>query len=325
MIYTRQEEMGMIRIEQISGNDVPDELVYLADEDETHISTYRDTALFWAAWIDDRIAGIIGVKEIDYAGTSSTGIEIVCVAVHEQFQNRGIGVALVQTTIQYAKAGTYSDILVKTGNSSIKPLYLYQKCGFRFDSVIPDYFAEQYGHPIYENGLRCLDQIVLRYRIYSGAELQVIQESYWDRFVCRYPEYKQAAYDVWMFGYDDSVANRLIGLVKQGKKTGTSSALELYCDDEKKPGAGGLSMVTYGNGLPGCILLTEEIRIKKFCNITPEEALLEGEGDLSLRYWQEAHRAFFTREYAEAGKLFSENMPVIFERFRVLYDEDRKW
>jgi uncharacterized protein YhfF len=76
--------------------------------------------------------------------------------------------------------------------------------------------------------------------------------------------------------------------------------------------------------LPGCIIKTEEIRKKKFKEISEEEARLEGEGDFSLKYWRNVHEHFFRSEYEEKGKVFSDEIPVIFERFEVIYDEEKK-
>ena len=58
--------------------------------------------------------------------------------------------------------------------------------------------------------------------------------------------------------------------------------------------------------------------------LTKEEAELEGEGDLSLQYWRDAHEYFFRMEYKENGKEYHDKIPVIFERLEVIYDEDRK-
>ena len=44
-----------------------------------------------------------------------------------------------------------------------------------------------------------------------------------------------------------------------------------------------------------------------------------GEGDLSLAYWREAHKNFFSRVLPKIGKQFSEEMPLICERFRLIY------
>lgn len=50
-----------------------------------------------------------------------------------------------------------------------------------------------------------------------------------------------------------------------------------------------------------------------FCDVTAELARKEGEGDLSLEYWQREHQRFFTRE----GH-FSEDMELIMEEFEVV-------
>ena len=44
-----------------------------------------------------------------------------------------------------------------------------------------------------------------------------------------------------------------------------------------------------------------------------------GEGDGSLAHWREVHRAFFTEELAGAGLCFTEDMPVLFEEFELLF------
>ena len=306
-------------IEQIEGRDVPYDLLFLADEDDDQIKKYRDTALFWVAKQDDVIIGMIGLSEIEEGK-----VEIKCVAVYEEYQNKKVGTELIERVIAYSKEKEYREIILKTGNCGLGQLYLYQRCGFRYDSINKDYFLKYYKVPIYENTIRCTDQIVLSYRIYTEKELKIIIDNYWKKFTDMKPEYIGKSYEVWGFCYGEYLPNKLIGLVKEGKKTGTSSALELYdVSDEKLPEKGDISIVTYGNGLPGCIIETIETRTKKFKEITEEEARLEGEGDLSLKYWRESHEWFFGLEYKEAGKEFSYNIPVIFERFEVIHDEDR--
>lgn len=309
----------MLKTKQIKNDDVPYELIYLADEDDDQIKKYKDSSTFWATMDDEEIIGIIGLNEINKEST-----EIVCVAVDEEYQNKKIGTNLIEKAISYSKEKKYKEIIIKTGDCGIGQLYLYQRCGFRFDSINKDYMRENYKNPIYENDIQCIDQIILKYRIYSERELNKIIEEYWNRFIKKNEEYKESKYEVWSFGYTDNLANKLIGYVKEGKKTGTSSALEIYEIYEKVPEEGDISIITTGNGLPGCIIRTEEIRKKKFKEIKEEEARLEGEGDLSLEYWRNVHEHFFRAEYEEKGKEFSEEIPVIFERFKVIYDEEKK-
>ena len=307
-------------IEPIENDKVPYELLYLADEDDDQINKYRGSAIFWAAKKDDEILGMIGLNELNTAE-----IEIVCIAVYEKYENRKIGTELIEQAIAYSKKKLYKEIIIKTGNAGIKQLYLYQRCGFRLDSVNKDYFIKNYSVPIYENSIRCPDQVVLRYNIYSDRDLNLLIKEYWERFIRLNPEYKNKEYETWNFCYGEYLPNKLIGLVKEGRKTGTSSALEMYDgSDETVPEAGGISIITYGNGLPGCIIETKDVMIRKFEEITDEEARLEGEGDLSLSYWRNAHEWFFKLEYEEKGLEFTEDIPVVFERFEVIYDEDRK-
>jgi len=308
-----------MKIERIPNKDLPHDLLYLADEDDEQIAKYRDKALFWGALVDGLIVGTIGLLEL-----SGKEAEIVSVAVAEKFQNLHIGTQLVERALAYGKEAGFGQILIKTGNCGLSQMGLYQKCGFRLDSINRDYFLGKYEASMYENGIRCADQVVMTYRIYSTEERKAIISEYWDRFVQANPQYGENRYEVWNFCYGEHVPDKLLGLVKTGFKTGTSSALELYGNGEKIPEVGDLSVVTYGNGLPGCIIKTVETREKKFCDIGEEEARLEGEGDLSLKYWRDVHEEYFSMEYREAGKPFNEDIPVLFERFEVVYDEDRK-
>lgn len=309
----------MLQTKQIRNEDVPYELIYLADEDNDQIKKYKDSSTFWATMADEEIVGIIGLNEITKEST-----EIVCIAVDEEYQNKKIGTNLIEKVISYSKEKKYKEIIIKTGDCGIGQLYLYQRCGFRFDSINKGYMRENYKKPIYENDIQCVDQIVLKYKIFSEKELVKIIEEYWNRFIEKNEEFKESKYEVWSFGYTDNLANKLIGYVKEGKKTGTSSAFDMYEIEEKVPEKGDISIITTGNGLPGCIIKTEEVRKRKFKDITEEEAGLEGEGDLSLKYWRKVHEHFFRIEYEEKGKDFSEEIPVLFERFEVIYDVERK-
>lgn len=307
----------MIKIERTPAGEIPRDLLLLADEDEEMIARYLGTALFWAARDDNGIVGMVGLKE------QAEGLcEIVCVAVYPEYQNQKIGTRLVEAAVGYAKTSNYREVLIKTGDCGIGQLYLYQRCGFRFKAIVKDYFVKYYKQPIYENDLRCIDQIVLSYRVYSKEEQERAVEEYWARFIEKKPAYRDRSYETWCFCYGDYLPDKLIGLVKQGKKTGTSSALELYEGGEKIPEEGDVSVITYGNGLPGCIIETKECRVLSFSEVTEEEAALEGEGDLTLAYWREVHEEVFSREYEAAGRRFSLDIPVIFERFEVVYDED---
>lgn len=78
-----------------------------------------------------------------------------------------------------------------------------------------------------------------------------------------------------------------------------------------------MSVITYWDGKPGCVIKTTRVRIIPYKDITFEIAKLEGEDD-SLASWRKNHEHFFREEGKELGYEFSEEMPVIFEEFEVV-------
>lgn len=116
------------------------------------------------------------------------------------------------------------------------------------------------------------------------------------------------------FGDSDALADRLAALVVAGVKTGTCSAA-IHGPDT----AVGERQICLNNaGIPVCETETIDMVTLPFSEVTPEMAALEGEGDLSYRFWRDGHEAYFRREGTWAP-----DMDVIFETFKVtrLLDE----
>lgn len=63
---------------------------------------------------------------------------------------------------------------------------------------------------------------------------------------------------------------------------------------------------------------TTKVYTVPFKDVSAEHAAKEGEGDLSLDYWREVHKEFFTEELEEIGESFSEDMLVVCEEFEVI-------
>jgi uncharacterized protein YhfF len=122
------------------------------------------------------------------------------------------------------------------------------------------------------------------------------------------------------FGDTPELANELGRLVLNGVKTGTCSALwEWEAEGNPIPEVGAISITLDGAGSPICILESTEITIRRFDEVDEDFARSEGEGDLSLRHWREAHRDFFSRVLPKFGREFSEQMPLVCERFKLIY------
>ncbi len=124
----------------------------------------------------------------------------------------------------------------------------------------------------------------------------------------------------WSFGATPEQADELLGLVLAGTKTATSSALRDYEGDEGAlPRAGSIDIVLDSAGRPRALLKITDVEIVPFDEVDEEHARREGEGDLSLAHWREVHERFFTD--AVDGEPFDGDMPVVLERFEVLYQE----
>jgi len=74
-----------------------------------------------------------------------------------------------------------------------------------------------------------------------------------------------------------------------------------------------------GRGEPLCIVESVEVTIRNYNEVDSDFAHNEGEGDLSLHYWREAHKNYFSRVLPKTGKEFSEEMPLVCERFKLIY------
>jgi uncharacterized protein YhfF len=125
-------------------------------------------------------------------------------------------------------------------------------------------------------------------------------------------------YEVFCFGDSETLANELGALVVAGTKRATAaSAWALEAEGKLPPKPGDFSIVTTWSGRPLCVIETLSIELVPFKNVNAEFAATEGEGDGSLEFWQSAHRAYFARECSRLGRTFTEDMPVVCERFRV--------
>lgn len=125
----------------------------------------------------------------------------------------------------------------------------------------------------------------------------------------------------WSFGGTAEQADELLALVLDGTKTATASALSDYDADESPlPEPGSMGIVLDGAGSPRALLVTTDVRVVPFDEVDEEHARLEGEGDLTLAHWREVHERFFA-EHAEDGHGFAPDMPVVLERFKVVYPQ----
>ncbi|HWP80729.1 MAG TPA: ASCH domain-containing protein [Candidatus Acidoferrum sp.] len=128
-----------------------------------------------------------------------------------------------------------------------------------------------------------------------------------------------APYEIFHFCMTEELANGLLGLVLDGKKTAATSSLPLYeTAGQRPPRPGDLSVVTDWAGAPRCVIETTAVRTMPFNEMTYEICKREGEDD-TLESWQQGHARVFTEEGAQEGYAFSPEMPIVFEDFKVVW------
>ena len=147
-------------------------------------------------------------------------------------------------------------------------------------------------------------------------------DSFWEKFLNVTNRDEATKYlDVFHFELTEKWANELLRLVLIGQKKATASSLLGYqIKGESIPEVGDLSIVTDWDGVPRCVIETTAVTIIPFSEITYDICKREGEDD-TLETWVKGHEHFFKEDGKEIGYEFSDDMPVVFEDFEVVYQE----
>jgi uncharacterized protein YhfF len=116
-------------------------------------------------------------------------------------------------------------------------------------------------------------------------------------------------YEAWAFG---EAPDKLASLVKDGIKTATCSAYDLYeAEGESLPAVGAYSVILDSHDEAVCIIRTKKVYVVEFDQVTEEHAWREGEGDRSLEYWRKVHEDFLSKELATINRSFNGKTKVV--------------
>lgn len=120
--------------------------------------------------------------------------------------------------------------------------------------------------------------------------------------------------ETFRFGDSAKLSADLIRLVRSGKKRATCSSVLNAKFGNAMPELGRKDIALNWDGTPAFVIETVELREVRFCDMTEDMALLEGEDD-SLASWRTGHRRFFERH-----GVFDPQMILTWERFEVIED-----
>lgn len=143
---------------------------------------------------------------------------------------------------------------------------------------------------------------------------------FWNRFLLETGKDTNTQYiECFHFELTKELANSLLAMVLSGQKQATASSLYAFeMRGERLPQTGDYSIVTDWEGNPRCVIETTAVTLLPFKEMTYELCKREGEDD-TLESWRDGHSRFFTEEGKQLGYHFSEDMPVVFEDFKVVF------
>ena len=156
----------------------------------------------------------------------------------------------------------------------------------------------------------------------ESVQGQIVEE-YWQSFLSELSQERVEvpdSYQAWGFGNTPEMADELGALVRRGIKTATAALVWSFEEGlEPYPEVGEYSVILDGRDHPMCIIQSMELAVVPFDEVDEEQAYLEGEGDRSLGYWRKVHWDFFSEECKKIGREPDEQMPVMCEKFRLVF------
>lgn len=145
-------------------------------------------------------------------------------------------------------------------------------------------------------------------------------ETFWQAARAAVPGLPAAGYKTRTFGRSAEMANILVPLIASGEKTGTFAlAAEYERDPAARPSQGDYFVVTWFDGRPALVYRITEVATVPFSGIGPEHVAVEGPNARQVDIWRRIHWPYWSAMLRDWGQEPSESMPVVFQRFELLY------
>lgn len=131
-------------------------LLLLGDEQESMIDHYLAHGKMLLLQTDTEPVGVCVCT-----GEGDGVFEIKNIAVSPAHQRCGYGRRLLIVAENACRACGGTVLQVGTGESPLTVPF-YEACGFRYSHRIPNFFTENYDHPIFECGIQLRDMVYFR-------------------------------------------------------------------------------------------------------------------------------------------------------------------
>jgi uncharacterized protein YhfF len=136
------------------------------------------------------------------------------------------------------------------------------------------------------------------------------------------PNERIDSYKVRTFGNSAAISDVIVPLILSRAKTGTF-ALESEFEraPSEAPRVGDNYVVTHFGGDPVLLYRLTEVERVPFSDISHAHVQVEGPNARTVPVWREIHWAYWGGILRAQGREPSEDMPVLFQRFEVIFPE----
>ncbi len=122
-------------------------------------------------------------------------------------------------------------------------------------------------------------------------------------------------------GLDHETTEQVLALIRQGDKTGTFSLPWLIDAGAHAPTGVGMHIVLVNfSGAPQLLMRVTEVWKKRFGDIDERDTAVDGSPVRDLSVWKPLHREYWGPMLARHSLEVTDDMPVLVERFSLIYD-----
>ncbi len=158
---------------------------------------------------------------------------------------------------------------------------------------------------------------------FDGA-LKTAEEAFWNAYLASCDVLPIAPFVRVSIAGNPQIADRLLQLYLDGKKTAGSGLVKDYeMAGDRLPEIGDFWIVLDSTHNPRCIVQTVAVQTHRFKDVPEAIALAEGEGSDEngdmLQYWRDEHRIFFAPFLKQLGIDELDEAKIITEFFEVVF------
>jgi uncharacterized protein YhfF len=143
-------------------------------------------------------------------------------------------------------------------------------------------------------------------------------EAFWREAVATVTELTpDRKFTIFSFGDNEALCDHVLAETLAGRNRATASLRWDYAGEP--PQVGEVAIVTDWSGAPRAVIVTRQVDVRRFQDVDEDFARAEGYDGNPLEEWREVHWAYFNRRCAQLGRVASLDMPIVCERFELVY------